>query len=153
LLVAWNRWISLRLLHRVDLSSGPLFVAEITHVHMNSGSIEEKFALITEHWRPKVLAQANGMDLRAVKVQGVFPWHVHQAQDELFLVWRGELTIEFRDKRVVLKPGDFFVVKAGVEHRTLAEKEAEVLIFEPQETINTGNVQDEKFTAPNGIRV
>jgi mannose-6-phosphate isomerase-like protein (cupin superfamily) len=120
---------------------------------MNSGSLEEKFALIKEHLRPKVLAQANGMDLRAVKVQGVFPWHVHEAQDELFLVWRGELTIEFRDKRVMLKPGDFFVVAAGVEHRTLAEEEAEVLIFEPQETVNTGNVQDEKFTAPTGIRV
>jgi len=121
---------------------------------MNSGSIEEKFALIKEHWRPKILAQANGMDLRAVKVQGVFfPWHLHQAQDELFLVWRGELTIEFRDKRAVLKPGDFLVVPAGVEHRTLAEKEAEVLIFEPQETINTGSVQDKEFTAPTGVRI
>src|SRR5437868_3601965 len=120
---------------------------------MDSGSIQEKFSLIKEHWRPKVLAQANGMDLRAVKVEGTFPWHTHQAQDELFLVWRGELTIEFRDKRVVLKPGNFLVVPAGMEHRTLSAKEAEVLIFEPHETINTGNVQDKKFTAPTGVRI
>ena len=65
--------------------------------------------------------------------------------------WRGRMTIEFRDHRVVLEPGEFCVVPRGVEHRTMADTEAEVLIFEPASTRNTGNVVDEKFTAPDGV--
>lgn len=120
---------------------------------MNQGSLTEKFALIHEHWRPKVVAQLNGQELKLVKFAGVFPWHHHEHEDELFLVWRGEMTIEFRDHRVVLKAGEFCVVPHGIEHRTMAETEAEVLVFEPAQTRNTGNITDEKFTAPNGIRI
>ena len=69
----------------------------------------------------------------------------------MFLVWRGEMMIEFRDKRVVLQAGEFCVVSHGVEHRTMAEQEAEVLVFEPAQTRNTGNIVDETFTAPNGV--
>lgn len=68
----------------------------------------------------------------------------------MFLVWRGQMTIEFRDDRVSLQASEFCVVPRGVEHRTLSETEAEVLVFEPAQTRNTGNVSDEKFTAPNG---
>jgi mannose-6-phosphate isomerase-like protein (cupin superfamily) len=118
---------------------------------VSKASLSEKFALIGEQWRPKVVAQLNGQELKLVKVQGTFPWHHHAAEDELFLVWRGSLTIEFRDHRVVLGPGEFVVVPRGVEHRTLAEAEAEVLVFEPAATLNTGNVTDAKFTAPNGV--
>ena len=71
----------------------------------------------------------------------------------MFLVWRGQMTIEFRDHRVVLQPGELLVVPRGIEHRTLAETEAEVLIFEPAETRNTGNIVDAAFTAPNGIGI
>lgn len=69
----------------------------------------------------------------------------------MFLVWRGKMTIEFRDRRVSLQAGEFCVVPRGVEHRTLSEAEAEVLVFEPAQTRNTGNVLDDKFTAPNGV--
>jgi len=113
-------------------------------------SLSEKFALIHEHWRPKVVAELNGQELKLVKFAGMFPWHHHEHEDELFLVWRGEMTIEFREGRVVLQAGDFCVVPRGVEHRTLAETEAEVLVFEPAGTRNTGNIVDKKFTAPNG---
>ena len=116
----------------------------------NKASLTEKFALIHEHWRPKVVAQLNGQELKLVKFAGVFPWHHHEQEDELFLVWRGEMTIEFRDHRVVLRAGEFCVVPRGLEHRTMAETEAEVLLFEPVQTRNTGNVVDEIFTAPNG---
>ena len=118
---------------------------------MIKASLSEKFAAIHEHWRPKVVAELNGQEVKLVKFQGVFPWHHHESEDEMFLVWRGEMTIEFRDRRVVLRPGEFCVVHRGVEHRTLAEAEAEVLIFEPAATRNTGNIVDEKFTAPNGV--
>jgi mannose-6-phosphate isomerase-like protein (cupin superfamily) len=116
-------------------------------------SLDEKFAAIHEHWRPKVVAQLNGQEVKVVKCCGVFPWHHHEHEDEMFLVWRGEMTIEFRERRVVLKPGEFYVVPCGVEHRTMADPEAEVILFEPAQTRNTGNIVDEKFTAPNGVVV
>jgi mannose-6-phosphate isomerase-like protein (cupin superfamily) len=118
---------------------------------MDRASLNEKFALIQEHWRPKVVAELNGQELKLVKFSGVFPWHHHEREDELFLVWRGEMVIEFRDRRVTLRAGEFCVVPRGVEHRTAAEGEAEVLIFEPAQTRNTGNVVDGTFTAPNGV--
>ena len=107
--------------------------------------------MIDEHWRPKVVAELNGQELKLVKLAGVFPWHHHELEDELFLVWRGEMTIEFRDRRVTLRAGEFCVVPRGIEHRTLADIEAEVLVFEPAQTRNTGNILDEKFTAPKGV--
>lgn len=120
---------------------------------MDRTSLEEKFALITEHWRPKVVARLNGQELKLVKFKGTFPWHHHELEDELFLVWRGEIAIEFRDRRVALQPGELCVVPRGVEHRTIAASEAEVLIFEPAATRNTGNISDEVFTAPNDVFV
>lgn len=120
---------------------------------MNKSSLTEKFALIHEHWRPKVVAQLNGQEMKLVKFHGVFPWHHHENEDEMFLVWRGQMTIEFRDHRVVLSSGEFCVVPRGTEHRTMAETEAEVLVFEPAATRNTGNVVDTKFTAPNGVAI
>ena len=118
---------------------------------MSKVSLSEKFAMIHEHWRPKVVAQLNGQEVKLVKFEGVFPWHQHEQEDEMFLVWRGRMTIEFRDRRVTLKAGELCVVPRGVEHRTMADAEAEVLVFEPAETRNTGNIVDETFTAPNGV--
>jgi mannose-6-phosphate isomerase-like protein (cupin superfamily) len=118
---------------------------------MNKASLTDKFAMIHEQWRPKVVAQLNGQELKLVKIAGVFPWHLHDHEDELFLVWRGQMMIEFRDHTVELQPGEFCVVPRGVEHRTMADSEAEVLVFEPAHTRNTGNIVDEMFTAPNGV--
>ncbi len=120
---------------------------------MTKVSLNEKFALINEHWRPKVVAGLNGQEVKLVKFAGVFPWHRHEQEDELFLVWRGRMTIEMRDCRVTLHPGEFCVVPRGVEHRTLADAEAEVVVFEPAHTRNTGNIADETFTAPNGATI
>ncbi len=117
---------------------------------MTKGSLTDKFARIQEHWRPKVVAQLNGQEVKLVKFQGVFPWHHHEREDEMFLVWRGQMTIEFHDQTVLLRPGEFCVVPRGIEHRTLAETEAEVLLFEPADTRNTGNILDPTFTAPAG---
>lgn len=120
---------------------------------MNKISLNEEFALIHEHWRPKVVAELNQQEDKLGKFQGAFPWHHHEREDEMVLVWRGEMTIEFRDRRLVLRPGEFCVVPRGMEHRTMADTEAEVLIFEPAQTRNTGNVVDDTFTAPNGIAI
>src|SRR5213594_3651413 len=123
---------------------------QTTRTLVKKASLSEKFAAIQEHWRPKVVAQLNGQEVKLVKFQGVFPWHHHELEDEMFLVWRGEITIEFRDGHVRLQPGEFCVVPRGVEHRTMAETEAEVMVFEPAHTRNTGNIVDGNFTAPNG---
>jgi mannose-6-phosphate isomerase-like protein (cupin superfamily) len=120
---------------------------------MNKTSLSEKFALIHEHWRPKVVAELNGQELKLVKFAGTFPWHHHDQADELFLVWRGQMAIEFRDRLVTLQAGEFCVVPHGVEHRTMAEGEAEVLVFEPAHTRNTGNIVVARFTAPNGVGI
>jgi mannose-6-phosphate isomerase-like protein (cupin superfamily) len=113
--------------------------------------IDEKFSLFSEHWRPKTIARLNGQELKLIKVQGVFPWHKHETEDELFLVWRGTFRVEFHDHVVTLRPGELVVVPAGVEHRLAADEEAEVLCFEPAGVRNTGDVEDPAFTAPMGV--
>jgi mannose-6-phosphate isomerase-like protein (cupin superfamily) len=116
-------------------------------------NLNEKFALFSEHWRPKVIAALNGQEVKIIKVKGEFPWHHHDQEDELFLVWKGNFRIEFRDHLVTLGPGECLVVPRGVEHRTCADEEAEILCFEPKGVLNTGNLIDEKFTAPNGVGI
>jgi mannose-6-phosphate isomerase-like protein (cupin superfamily) len=116
-------------------------------------NLTEKFAAFSEHWRPKVVAELNGQELKLVKLQGEFVWHKHDGEDELFLVWRGRFRVEFRDRTVELMPGEMLIVPRGVEHRTAADEEAEVILFEPAATRNTGNVVDSTLTAPSGVRV
>ena len=120
---------------------------------MNAIKLDEKFNLFTEHWRPKVIASLNGQELKIVKVKGEFPWHFHEKEDEFFLVWEGVFRVEFRDHIVELRKGEGVLVPHGVEHRTCADEEALVLLFEPAEVLNTGNVQDATFTAPNGATI
>ncbi len=116
-------------------------------------NLDHKFSLFSEHWRPKVVAALNGQEVKVVKVQGTFPWHHHTAEDEFFLVWRGRFRVEFRDRVVDLGPGEGVVVPRGVEHRTAADEEAEILVFEPAATCNTGDIVDATFTAPDGATV
>lgn len=120
---------------------------------MEKISLPDKFARFSEHWRPKVVAALNGQEVKLVKVQGVFPWHQHDHEDEMFMVWRGRFRVEFRDRIVDMGPGEFVVVPRGVEHRTAADEEAEVLIFEPAAVRNTGNIVDDMFTAPQGATI
>ena len=115
--------------------------------------IGEKFALFSERWRPKVIAALNGQEVKLVKVQGEFPWHHHDNEDEFFLVWKGRFRVEFRDHIVDMKAGECVVVPRGVEHRTCADEEAEILCFEPSGVVNTGNVRDGTFTAPSGVSI
>jgi mannose-6-phosphate isomerase-like protein (cupin superfamily) len=118
-----------------------------------TGNLGTKFNSFSEHWRPKVIATLNGQEVKIVKVQGEFPWHLHDSCEEMFLVWNGRFRVEFRDHVVDMEPGEFVVVPRGVEHRTAADGEAEVLIFEPANVLNTGNVVVENFTAPQGVKV
>jgi mannose-6-phosphate isomerase-like protein (cupin superfamily) len=120
---------------------------------MNKVNLADKLALIHEHWRPKVVGALNGQEVKLVKFRGEFVWHHHEKEDELFLAIRGRFRVEFRDRVVELEPGEFLIVPRGVEHRTAADEEAEVLLFEPAATRNTGNVLDTILTAPTGDRI
>jgi len=106
---------------------------------MDPVNIDEMLARFTDHWSPKRIAQINDYDVRIVKLQGDFTWHKHDDTDELFLVLRGELTIQMREREVVLGPGDLFVVPQGAEHCPRADIETAVLLLEPCSVINTGD--------------
>lgn len=93
---------------------------------------------ISEPWQPHRLASVNDYDVKVVKLRGEFVWHTHPDTDELFLVKSGRLTIQLRDRNVVLGPDDIFVVPAGVEHCPRADEEVSAILFEPKGTVNTG---------------
>lgn len=102
-------------------------------------------AALDELWSPKIVARVADQYLKVARVHGEFAWHSHEGEDELFLVLKGSLVIQMRDRDVTLEAGDTYVVPAGVEHRPVAEKEALIALFEPVETLHTGGV-DTKFT-------
>jgi mannose-6-phosphate isomerase-like protein (cupin superfamily) len=85
------------------------------------------------------VASLNDYEVKLVKVQGEFVWHTHEDTDELFLVVDGQLTIQFRDRDVVLGPGQLFVVPRGVEHCPRADQEVKLLLLEPTGVVNTGD--------------
>jgi mannose-6-phosphate isomerase-like protein (cupin superfamily) len=102
-------------------------------------NIEAKLATFSEHWQPRTVTEFNGHDVMVVKVQGEFIWHKHDDTDDFFLVLKGNLTIEMRDGKVSLGPGELFVVPKGVEHRPVATEEVHLLLIEPSGTPNTGD--------------
>lgn len=116
-------------------------------------NLAERFSRIDEHWRPKVVAELNGQHVKLVKFKGEFVWHTHHQEDELFLVVRGEFRVETRLGAITLRAGEMAVVPRGVEHRTVADDEVEVMLFEPAGTLNTGDVLYPELTAPLDARI
>jgi mannose-6-phosphate isomerase-like protein (cupin superfamily) len=111
---------------------------------MEKVNIKQKLSLFSDHWNPRILGELNGQHVKAVKLKGEFVWHHHDHEDELFLVTKGTLKMEFRDKTVEIKEGEFIIVPRLVEHRPVADEEVHLLLFEPVSTLNTGNVENEK---------
>ena len=124
---------------------------------MNKINLHEKLSQIHDHWNPRIIGELNGQYLKLVKFKGPFTWHHHETEDEMFLVVKGRFRMEYREgddseasgeqRDHWIEEGEFIVVPRGVEHRPVADEEAEVLLFEPATTLNTGNVRDE-FTVP-----
>ena len=114
---------------------------------MNSINLTEKFSLFNDYYNPRIIGELNGQHVKAVKLKGEFTWHKHDAEDEMFLVIKGEFNMEFRDKTVTVKEGEFLIVSRGTEHKPVAEEEVHILLFEPVTTLNTGDMQNE-FTKP-----
>jgi len=113
-------------------------------------NINEKFGLFNEQWMPKVLAEANGQLVKIAKGSGELVWHKHDKEDELFIVFKGKLTLQLRDEDIVLYPGEMFVVPKGVEHCPKAEDETHFLMIEPASTAHTGNLNTEKTVSFEG---
>jgi mannose-6-phosphate isomerase-like protein (cupin superfamily) len=111
---------------------------------MEKVNLREKFALFGEYWSPKLVGELNGQSVKIAKLKGEFIWHHHEAEEELFMVIKGRLTIKLPEEDVVLEEGEFFIVPRGVEHKPVAEEEAHILMFEPKSTLNTGNVRSER---------
>ena len=114
---------------------------------MKAISIEQKFGLFEAQWTPKIIAQLNGQDVKLAKIQGEFMWHAHAEQDELFHVIRGTMTMEFRNRKVEVGPGEIIVVPKGEEHRPVTEEEVWILLFEPQDTHHTGGQETARTVA------
>lgn len=108
-------------------------------------NLADKFASFSDRWSPKLIGEVNDAAVKLAKLEGAFEWHRHEQEDELFLVVKGHLTIKLRDQDdIVLNEGECVVIPRGVEHLPVADEEAHVLLFEPNTTLNTGNVESER---------
>jgi mannose-6-phosphate isomerase-like protein (cupin superfamily) len=102
----------------------------------NAINLSEKLSMFNEHWSPRTVGTFNDHDLMVVKVKGEFVWHTHADTDDFFLVLKGTLKIE-----ITLNAGEMYVVPKGIEHRTVADDEAHLLLIEPTGTPNTGSTE------------
>jgi len=116
-------------------------------------NLQEKFSLFSEYWRPKIVVELNCQEIKLVKIHGEFPWHRHETEDEMFLVWRGRFQMEFRERTIEISQGELIVVPSGIEHRPVAATEAWIILFEPAGTRNTGNIEDDRYTASQGTKI
>tara|TARA_B000000475_G_C15837944_1_gene382632 strand:+ start:121 stop:489 length:369 start_codon:yes stop_codon:yes gene_type:complete len=108
----------------------------------------EKFKKISEYWSPKVISELNDYQFKLVKIKDDFVWHNHENTDEAFIVIKGKIFIEFKDKTEEINEGEMIVVPKGVMHKPYAKREAKIMIIEPKGVVNTGDLTN-KLTAPN----
>ena len=110
---------------------------------MDKVSIPDKINLIKDYWKPIIVGELNNQHVKLVKVKGEFTMHHHDNEDEFFLVIKGLLKMDYGDKMVEIKEGEFIIVPRGVDHRPIADLEVHILLFEPDTTLNTGNIRNE----------
>jgi mannose-6-phosphate isomerase-like protein (cupin superfamily) len=114
-------------------------------------NIAQKFSLFQEYWQPRIAGELNDSYVKLAKLKGEFVWHLHENEDELFLVVKGKLLIKLRDQDLWLEAGEFAIIPKGVEHCPIAEEEVQVILLEPKSTLNTGNLQNERTIAAEWI--
>jgi mannose-6-phosphate isomerase-like protein (cupin superfamily) len=105
----------------------------------SSVNFQEKFAMFSDQWSPRIIAQMNDYHFKLARLQGDFVWHRHADTDETFIVLEGAMSIAFREGQVDLRAGEMLVVPKGVEHKPFARQECQVLLIEPAGTVNTGD--------------
>ena len=118
---------------------------------MKSVNLFEKFGLFNEYWTPKIVGELNGQTIKLAKLKGEFVWHTHENEDEMFLVIKGQLIIQIKDKSlnnqnnllvnsVTINENEFYIVAKGIEHKPIANEEVWIMLFEPKTTFHTGNI-------------
>ncbi len=107
-------------------------------------NLAEMFGRFQDQWKPKIVGEVNDSLVKLVKFKGEFVWHHHDHEDEMFLVVTGRMRMQLRDRNVVVGPGEFIIIPHGVEHKPVADEETEVVLFEPNSTLNTGNIRNER---------
>ena len=115
-------------------------------------NLAQKFSTFQDQFSPKIVGELNNFQVKLVKVQGEFMWHHHDAEDEMFMVTKGELHMKWRDfdgseHDDTIRPGEFIIVPHGTEHMPYTLEETHVILVEPAGTLNTGNVQNERTVA------
>ena len=107
-------------------------------------NIEKKLSLFNDHWNPRIIGELNKQHVKLAKIKGEFIWHKHEDEDEMFLVLKGTLKIEFRDRTETIQENEIIIVPKGVEHKPIAKEEVSIMLFEPATTINTGALENER---------
>ena len=110
---------------------------------MNKVNILEKLNQINDFWNPRIAGELNGQHIRLVKIKGEFAFHKHDNEDEMFLVIKGTLKLDFKDKLIEVSKGEFIIVPKGVLHRPIADQEVHLMMFVTASNINTGNIKNE----------
>ena len=111
---------------------------------MKKINISQKLAQFKDHWNPRIIGELNKQHVKLAKIKGEFIWHKHDDEDEMFLVLKGNLKIEFRDRTETIQENEIIIVPKGVEHKPIAEQEVSIMLFEPATTINTGALENER---------
>ena len=109
---------------------------------IESINLMNKFSLFDEKWTPKIIGELNNQYVKLCKLKGEFIWHSHEKEDELFMVFKGKLLMDFRDGRTVeVNEGEILIVPKGVEHKPYTNGDIVFnLLFEPKTTKHTGDV-------------
>jgi len=119
---------------------------------MDKVNIEEKLDCISEYWKPIIIGELNNQHVKLAKVKGEFVIHKHENEDELFLVLKGQLIMDYGEKVDIINEGEFVIVPKGTYHKPIAKSETHLLLFEPSTTLNTGNVRND-FTVDSLERI
>ena len=115
---------------------------------MKKINISNKFELFTEEWTPKVIAETNGQLVKIAKGSGELVWHKHDIEDELFIVFKGQLTLQLKAESIILNPGEMYVVPKGVEHCPKAQADTHFMMIEPSSTAHTGEAVSDITVSP-----
>jgi mannose-6-phosphate isomerase-like protein (cupin superfamily) len=115
---------------------------------MRTVNLAQKVSLFSDHFNQRIIGEVNDMYVKVTKMQGEFIWHHHDREDELFLVIKGTLRMGIREngseREEVIRPGEFIIIPHGLEHCPRADEEVHMVLIEPKETLNTGNLKNER---------
>ena len=112
---------------------------------IESINISEKFSKFSNEWTPYIIGELNNQYVKLCKLKGNFVWHKHEKEDELFMVFKGTLYMDFRNQETMeVKEGEILIVPKGIEHRPRTNGEIVFnLLFEHMSTEHTGNIDSE----------